>query len=555
VNPRSFSPLATAVGLAAAALFVLLASVRIEAQGPQYDELHQAVGAFTWLGAPPPPIFCRAFHGACVLNMPYSGAIKTNLYGAWLRLTGARFTLASWRLSGILLIAAGIVLFCALAGPALPPWAMAVFLALLLTDGTVLLAGRFDWGPVALSLTIRLALLGLWIGSEAGEGPSVRSSMGLGALVGFAAFEKLSALVLVPPLAAMVLGSPRRRERRHLLAAVAGFTAGALPLAAVHLGALAVRGQPISLGGGPGVERSPAGFLAFAGDYLALGQGAAVRSFVLGLDRLPRLEILEAAIAAAVCVIVTAVAVGREGREGRESQPSIRGAGIALVGYGAVCLGLYFLPRPTWVHHWLLGTPFQYAAVALALPALSRGTGRQKAFGITLAALTILWLAVRLPGLVQTERALAAGRASSSWDPSLAEIGRFAADREKGTIFIASDWGVATQILAFSGGRPGLVYEPFWHYEGPEELRTLEEESGARVLYLVRLRDPQRTVPGAMERIEHDLLDDPRWREVPVEAEAARLRQVLVRKLVLGPEVQAEPASSFAMPRSTASIR
>jgi hypothetical protein len=554
VGPRSSSPLATALalGLAAAVLFVLLASVRIEAQGPQYDELHQAVGAFTWLGEPPPPIFCRAFHGVCVLNMPYSGAIKTNLYGAWLRLTGARFTLASWRLSGILLIAAGIVLFCALAGPALPPWAMAVFLALLLTDGTVLLAGRFDWGPVALSLTIRLALLGLWIGSEAGEGPSVRSSMGLGGLVGFAAFEKLSALVLVPPLAAMVLGSPRRRERRHLLAVVAGFTAGALPLAAVHLGALAVHGQPISLGGGPGMERSPAGFLAFVGDYLALGQGAAVRSFVLGLDRLPRLEILEAAIAAAVCVVVTAMAVGREGRR---SQLSIPGAGIALVGYGAVCLGLYFLPRPTWVHHWLLGTPFQYAAVALALPALSRGIGRRKALGITLAALTALWLAMRLPGLVQTERALAAGRASSSWDPSLAEIGRFAADREKGTIFIASDWGVATQILTFSGGRPGLVYEPFWRYEGPRQLRTLEEESGARVLYLVRLREPPRTVPGALERIEHDLLDDPRWREVPVEAEAVRLRQVLVRKLVLRPEVQAEPASSFAMPRSTASIR
>ena len=534
MSPRSSTPraIALSLGLAAAVLFVLLASVRIEAQGPQYDELHQAVGAFTWLGAPPPPIFCMAFHGVCVLNMPYSGAIKTNLYGAWLRLTGARFTLASWRLFGILLIAAGIVLFCALAGPALPPWALAVFLALLLTDGAVLLAGRFDWGPVALSLSIRLALLGLWIGSEAKERPSVRSSLGLGGLVGFAVFEKLSALVLLPPLAAMFLGSLRRRERRHLLAVVAGFMAGALPLAVVHLGSLAVRGQPISLGSGPGMKRSPAGFLAFTGDYLALGQGGIVRSFVLGLDRLPWLEILEIAIAAAVCVIVAAMAVGREGRE---SQPSIRGAGIALVSYGAVCLGLYFLPRPTWVHHWLLGTPFQYAAVTLALPALPRGTGRRKALGIALAALTVLWLAARLPGLVQTERALAAGQASSAWDPSLAEIGRFAAERPAGAIFIASDWGVATQIRAFSGGRPGLIYEPFWRYAGPQQLRTIEEESGARILYLVRLRNPPRTVPGALERIERDLLGDPRWREVPVEAEAAGLRQVLVRKLVLLP--------------------
>ena len=71
-------------------LFLLFASVRIEAQGPRYDELHQAVGAFTWMGAPPPPIFCMDVHGLCVLDVPYSGALKTNLYGAWLRLTGSR---------------------------------------------------------------------------------------------------------------------------------------------------------------------------------------------------------------------------------------------------------------------------------------------------------------------------------------------------------------------------------------------------------------------------------------------------------------------------------
>ncbi|HYO15174.1 MAG TPA: hypothetical protein VE685_18415 [Thermoanaerobaculia bacterium] len=531
MNSPSSSSRATALalGLAAAALFVLLASVRIEAQGPQYDELHQAVGAFTWLGAPPSPVFCMdAFDRVCVLNMPYSAAIKTNLYGAWLRFVQPRFTLANWRLFGLLTIALGIVLFCAFGGPALPPWAMAVFLALLLTDGAVLLAGRFDWGPVALSLAIRLALLGLWIGSEAGEAPTLRSSFGLGALVGFALFEKLSAVVLVPPLAAMVLGSPGRRERRHLLAAAAGLATGTLPLAAVHLGVLLFRGQPVSLGGGPEVDRSPAGFLAYVGDYLRLGQGGFFRSFILGLERLPWAELLEGAVAAAVCAVVAAAAVGQE------TSPSTRRAWVALVGYGAVCLGLYLLPRPTWAHHWLLGTPFQYTAVALALPALRRGEGRRPALGLALVALTALLLAIRLPGLVETERALGTGRASSAWDPSLAEIGRFAAERPAGAVFVASDWGVATQILAFSGGLPGLVYEPFWRYDGPAQLRRIQEESGARILYLylVRLRNPRRVVPGATERIERDLEADPRWREVPAEPEAAGLREVLVRKFV-----------------------
>lgn len=528
MSPRSPSPRAAALtlGVLAAALFILLASVRIEAQGPQYDELHQAVGAFTWLGAPPPPVFCMdAFDRVCVLNMPYSAAIKTNLYGAWLRFTGARFTLTSWRLLGILAIAAGIVLFCALSAPALPPWAMAVFLVLLLTDGTVLLDGRFDWGPVALSLAIRLALLGLWIGSEAREEPTLRSSFGLGALVGLAVFEKLSAVVLVLPLAAMVLGSPRRRERRHLLAAVAGVAAGASPLVAVHVGALLLWGGPLSLGTGPEVDRSPAGFLSFLGRYVSLGHGGFFRSFMLGLERLPWAEILEGGIAAAVCLVVAA------GATGRNVPPSARRAGVALAGYGAVCLGLYLLPRPTGAHHWILGIPFQYAALALALPALQQ----RRVLGLALSALAALWLTARLPALVQIERALAAGRASSAWDPSLAQIGRFAAARADGAIFVASDWGVATQIRAFSQGRPGLVYEPFWRYQGPEQLREIEAESGARVLYLVRLRTPPRTVPGATERIEGDLAADPRWQEVPPEPAAAALEEVLVRKFVLRP--------------------
>ena len=108
-----------ALGLAAAVAFSLLTGVRLGAQGPQYDELHQAVGAFTWLGAPPPSAFCLDFHGVCVLNTTYSAAIKTNLYGLFLRLSGRGFSLADWRWLGILLIAVSLPLFAAGASPLL----------------------------------------------------------------------------------------------------------------------------------------------------------------------------------------------------------------------------------------------------------------------------------------------------------------------------------------------------------------------------------------------------------------------------------------------------
>ena len=108
---------AIALGLAAAIAFALLASVRLTAQGPQYDELHQAVGAFTWIGAPPLSAFCLDFHGICVLTTTYSAAIKTNLYGLFLRLSGRGFALADWRWLGILLVAASFPLFAAGAYP------------------------------------------------------------------------------------------------------------------------------------------------------------------------------------------------------------------------------------------------------------------------------------------------------------------------------------------------------------------------------------------------------------------------------------------------------
>lgn len=517
---------ALALGLAAALLYMALAGVRIEAQGPQYDELHQATGAFTWLGEPPPPFFCMsAFGRVCVLSMPYSAALKTNLYGAYLRLFQPRFTLASWRWLGIVLIASGLVLFSVLARRALSLPGLAVFLALFVTDVTVLLDGRFDWGPVAISLLLRLVLLGAWMGSEAGEGgPSARSSFVLGALSGFAVFEKLSAVVLVPLVAVLVLGSPGRRSVRHLAAAGAGVAAGVLPLALVNLGSLISRGTLVSpVGGGPGVDRSLSGLLAYTGEYLTLGQGGIFRAFMLGIGRWPWAEILEGALAGAAFLFIAVLAARRE------APLPLQLAGISLAGYGAVWIGLWLLPRATWAHHWILGTPIQYAALALALSAPME----KRFWGAVLAA---LWIAARLPGLIAVEQALARGSASPAWDPSLARLGKFAAARADEAVFIASDWGVATQIHTFGNGRPGLVHEPFWRYRGAETLRDIPRTGNRRVLYLVRLRNPPRVVPGTTDRIERDLAADPGLREVPAEPEAAALREVLVRKYIVLPE-------------------
>ena len=518
---------AIALGLAAAIAFALLASVRLTAQGPQYDELHQAVGAFTWIGAPPPSAFCLDFHGVCVLTTTYSAAIKTNLYGLFLRLSGRGFDLADWRWLAILLMAASLPLFAAGAYPALGSREIALFFLLLLTDGSLLLLGRFDSGPVALAFLLRLAMIALWLHGEASDPLRPGNTLALGAVAGLATFEKLSSYVLVLALAVMILGDRRRRSRRHLASALLGLATGAVPLLIVNLGWLAKKGELISLRnlrGRPGL-----GALNLVQELLALGYGGRARRAILGLSRPPWLEIGEAGLLATLLLLVFYVSL----RWRSPGEPTLRRARIALGAFAAVGAGLWILPRATGAHHWILATPFQYLAIALTLRAVPwrETSGGRRIAGFTLAVLVTLWLGLRLAALGSLESALRRGSASEAWDPSLAQLGKFAARRPPGTLFVATDWGVATQILCFANGKPGRVVEPFWDERGLGVPEIAAAINGARTLYLVRLRRETGLFP-VTARIEREIAADSSWREVVPEAETPGWRAISLRKYI-----------------------
>lgn len=528
--PSRPTRVALGLGLAAALLFAGLASPNLEAQGPQYDELHQAAGAFTWLGAPPPAAFCLDFHGVCVLNTTYSAALKTNLYGLGLRLSGRGFRLRDWRWLGILVISASLLLFALLARTALHPPALAVCLGLMVTDGTLLLLGRYDWGPVALAFALRLAMLGLWLDGESAPRIRPANTFVLAALAGFGAFEKLSSVVVVPALAALLLVSERRRSRPHALAFVAGLLTGLLPLALVNLGWLAEAGELISLrrvGGGFGTAP-----LELLRNTLALGYGGLAREMILGLAPSRFEPFLETTLLALVGLVAAAAAALWQ-----RGNSSLRCAGGALLGYLAVVFGLCLLPRATWAHHWILATPFQYLAAALAmqgLPAAASPRRGQRVAGILLIGLVGFWFGPRIVGIASIEQALRQGDASPGWDPSLARLGEFAARRTDRALFVAAGWGVGTQIRCFSNGRPGLLEELFWNYRGASQLHELLASSGKPVVYLVRLRtDPSGAA--LAERIEHDLAGDRDWIAVPVEPETIPWRAVSIRKFQARP--------------------
>jgi hypothetical protein len=513
------------------ALFVALTCVRLDAQGLYYDEVHQATGAFAYRGSPPEYFARFTVRGIPVLNMSYSGAIKTAVYGMYLRASDAQFGVVSWRLVGIALVAVGLVVFVWLVHARFSPASLAVVLALLITDQMVLLGVRHDWGPIALALALRLALIAVWLRGDDADRVSVANTIALGVLVGLMIFEKLSSVVLLVALAAIVLSDRRRRTLAHGLALFGGLAVGLLPLLLVNLSSWLTQGRLISLNyAGAWPQHSWYLALRHAWGYAGLGAGEYVRRFILGSNApAPTGSVEPFLLGFALLLAGTAVLLRRDER-------GARAALAALGSYVGIALALYLLPRRAWLHHWIIGTPFQYVAIGLALDSSRRTVASASAYvgaaRRVLPLVVAVLLVMRLAGVISLERALWRGDAARQWHASLTELGHFAAARADEAIFVAADWGVATQIYCLANGRPGLVYEPFWAYDGPADLLRLQRQSGATVMYAVAPNPPSDVRPATTTRIFDDLSSAPYWREAPVEAEAARLTAVTIRKFL-----------------------
>ena len=194
----------------------------------------------------------------------------------------------------------------------------------------------------------------------------------------------------------------------------------------------------------------------------------------------------------------------------RAAQLTLAAAGCYVV----ICIGLFLLPQETWVHHWVVGTPFQYVAIGLGLETLLNASPlstRSRLLGLTTRLIVAILLVTRIVGLEFLEGALWRGQTGKLWSPDLTELGRLAAAQANDAIFVAADWGVGTQIYCFANGRPGFVYEAYW-YNGPEDLVRLQEQAG-KALYVVALNPPSYVTPENTRRIFQDLEGSGYWRE------------------------------------------
>jgi hypothetical protein len=502
---------AVVAGLLVAVAFCATTVFHLDAQGAFYDELHQAPAAFHYVGKHP-VLFTRMFFGWPTFNMTYSGAIKSAIYGLYLKYVHPHFTIFSWRLFGVLFVAAGLVGFYSIAGPSLPLASIICFAILLLTDITVIILTRHDWAPAALALALRLLFLGVWLSIELQRDALYKYGVA-GFIVGVAVFEKLSSVVLFVPFLILLL---RSRLRTAWIVSVVGLLVGVLPLLRANTHTYRATGTFISLSDVVGREHPVTlnQVSSYAYDYLSLGAGELARYNLMNESTNSFFVIAEATFSIILLVLVAGA---------MWLLPKDRAIWLAAVmaaSYVLTAVALFFLPHPTYFHHWILGTPFQYCAVALAASVLntisSQKPTRAGAYRFIFAVSLVGLVAVRLPNVAALERSLVSGKASAGFSPAFSRLTELASVNKKAAFFIAADWGTANQIYCGADGEDEIVGEPLGSGDPVHTALDMAASTKKPILYVVRsgLSQPGTETSAAILDAIRNSRD---WREVPLE--------------------------------------
>ena len=540
-RPRTGRRLAVLLALLAAAVFAAAATPNLLGQGAQGDELHQAPAAF-WHLDRPCPIGCAASIGGMpLLTMSYSGALKSHVYGLVLRLR-RHFDLGDWRLLGIALTALGLGLMVWLLRAQLGPVALLTLLLLSVSDASVLLLGRFDFGPFAFAFLLRVlfaAAMVRCLESRVRQRPAPGAGFGLGLAFGLGLYEKLSNVALAP---AFLVAWTDLRGRRSRALALAGAALGSAPLALANAQSWWARGELVSLSGtaDPYPMAAPSA-VSILGEALRLGQAGPLAEAILGLARRAGLEQLETALWG----ILVLVGLGAAALRGRSASFELRAAArLVFAGLAALAV-LALLPRTTHPWHWALWLPFPYLAAAYLLEARRQAAPavRRRTLAPILAAVLAL-AAVRSARQLEIRSALAAGRASPSWSPELTEFARWAAAQPDDVLFVTTDWGVAEPIFSFADGRPHRLWSALFDRHGPGHAAVLASRWHKRRLYLVRLREIGPARPERVAALERGIAQDPYWTEIPLPGGARGWRALHLRAFRAAAELPVQDSGS-----------
>jgi hypothetical protein len=459
--------------------------------------------------------------------MSYSGAIKSNLYGIYLFISSQGFSVLSWRLTGILIYALALFLFGKVIGKVLPKYSLILVYLMLLSDVSILFMVRYDWGPVALALSLRLLFIAFWIKGELSEDKPMKwNSLVLGLIVGISIYEKLSSIVLIIPLIYIMLFNKNRRNIKHMMYVSSGFALGSLPLIVINVYTFFSRGLLLSWKhvNSTGSHLSISDFADCVFKYLSLGGGELVKNRISGVGIQIMMNNLEFLLLISLLFISVALFLFDRSKSKWNSI-----FWISLLSYLSLCIAIFFLPYPKkGAHHWIIGTPFQYMALSIATVGFLNKTAQPLFTGMDLKrklflAFIFVFLIFRSYSLFNAEKILIEGRSSDEWSPELTRLGEFAAKRQKDALFIAADWGVATQIYCLGDGKT-RIYEIFWRQRPSTPVDVtlkaiINNYKNISCIYVALLEPPRNVSPSRTSLVIPTMKSLHEWKETEIEDE------------------------------------
>ena len=411
------------LAIAAACVFVCLASYRIELPGLYFDEMifvDAAQGnvhtARVHLRVGPVPI----------LIMPYIGALKAWLYIPIFRLFGV--SALTVRLPVILLAAVTLLILFRAMRPTLGGAWAAIVVWLLALDPANIFPSRLDWGPTVLMHFFQAAILALWFSYR--DVPQVWKIglIGLCCVLGF--FDKFNFIWFVAAFAVGVaLCYPGNLKRLWLscsksirwvtvILALAGLSAAAhLILPIMQLPSLATLR--------PHLEQSWSEF------QIALS-GVGVAEYVLGsaagiIGSVPHKLVITAACLALVCLVIPMS--NANACENRKN-----GLFCLLIGF-FVFVQIVITPQAGGPHHHSMLFPLPLLASAFFARALYdhfRSMNLSWVAGLTAGAVAALAICVFLVNVNNTMVYISHFRNSSHykplWSPAIYSLSRYIND-------------------------------------------------------------------------------------------------------------------------------
>jgi hypothetical protein len=455
--------------IAAACLFVLLATYRIQFPGLYYDEVNFVNAAqggsgnsFIYMRLGSLPLFI----------MPYLGALKAWIYAPIFYLCGV--SVLTIRLPAVLLAAVTLLIFYhAMRGTLGPLWASAV-VWIMAIDPLNLFSSRLDWGPTVLMHLFQAAIIALWFSYR--EKPKLWKAAIIVICFGLGFFDKFNFVWLALAFAIGIFVC-YRDSVKNIWSSLPRFVPWFVGiLIAIALGTMLYMVRQL-------LYLAPTGIGAVALSWIRLVEtlsGAAVAAFVFesqaGIIRFtPALLILVDGFLALTCLgLPSSNAQARENRK--------NGFFCLLIGF-LVFAQIVITPHAGGPHHYAMIFPLPLLAFAFLAKSLYSEVATKKLRRLAAVVLAFVAICLFVVNTHNTAIYLSHFRTNphynARWSPGIYSLSDYIDQHGlEAKAIISIDWGLHNQLHALAPKKlQGRMHDYWIPFRGLEKKTELEQSA------------------------------------------------------------------------------